>query len=96
MIWLFIDYSKCLKRCLGTRQRDNKDFVDVAIRLLSWQKGLFPIAVSSLQENGFDSYWRWSNGRACGLFRFMKEAVLKERQTNQANKAWKAVVTTLE
>ncbi len=30
-----------------------------------------------------------------GTARFMNEAVLKERQTNQANKAWKAVVTTL-
>ena len=30
-----------------------------------------------------------------GATRFMNEAVLMERQTNQANKAWKAVVTTL-
>ncbi len=34
-----IDYSRCLKRCLGTRQQD---LVDVAIRLMSWQNGLFP------------------------------------------------------
>ncbi len=30
-----------------------------------------------------------------GAARYMNEAVLKERQTNQADKAWKAVVTSL-
>jgi hypothetical protein len=34
-----------------TRQQD---YVDVAIRLLSWQKGLFPTAVSLGRTKGFE------------------------------------------
>jgi hypothetical protein len=41
--------SEKVKRCLGTRQRDNK-IVDVATRLLSWQKGLFPTLTTNQVE----------------------------------------------